>query len=85
MNRARRSRVVVGFLSAVLAGLSLAAWRSVADAAQPRGPIPMYRDPNVKGQSVSMDLSSDERTLFVAVVDPQSGLQILRIPTDSVR
>ena len=43
-----------------------------------------YTDPNVKGESVSMTMTADGRTLFVAVVDPQRGLEIHRIPTDRV-
>jgi hypothetical protein len=45
---------------------------------------PTYIDRAVRGTSVSITVTPDGHTLFVAVVDKEDGLRIYRIPVRSV-
>jgi hypothetical protein len=92
MQEQRRAFVVCTVLLCVLLSVVIFAQKTgTSPLPQPptgSSPIlelePTYIDRAVRGTSVSITVTPDGRTLFVAVVDKEDGLRIYRIPVRSV-
>jgi len=91
MQEQRRAFVVGAVLLCVLLSVVIFAQKTgTSPLPQPRtGSSPLlveleYVDRAVRGTSVSITVTPDGRTLFVAVVDKEDGLRIYRIPVRSV-
>ena len=88
MKKQRRILIVGIALCALLSATIFAQQPGTPLPRPPAGssplPQPTYIDRAVRGDSVSIAITPDGRTLFVAVVDKEDGLRIYRIPVRSV-
>lgn len=59
--------------------------RAQGASAQTGELLAAYRNTSAKGNAVSMVLSPDGNTLYIAVVSTSDGLQVVKLPVTDIR